>query len=259
MDMRIAGKTAVVTASSKGLGRAIAQGLAEEGVNVVISARTKEPLEQAAKEIAAIGGHVLPVVADVASSTDCERIVAAAEQEFGCVDILVTNTGGPAKGSFDDCDDAMWAAGVESTLMNVIRLVRLVAPGMKERRWGRIVNVTSITAKQPIKGLTISNAVRPAVIGLAKDLSDELAPHGVLVNNVCPGLHRTDRLLHLAKGATVDDPETYFEKLAADVPLGRIGDPRELADAVVFLCSQRASFITGTSLVVDGGHCRGIG
>jgi 3-oxoacyl-[acyl-carrier protein] reductase len=259
MDMGISGKAAVVTASSKGLGRAVAAGLAAEGAKLVLCARHREPLEQAAREIAGqTGAHVLPVVADVSNLEDCQVLIRQAIQQFSGIDILVTNTGGPEPGGFDSCSDDMWGSAVRSTLLNVVRLVRLALPSMKSRRWGRIVNITSVTARQPIAGLALSNSLRPAVAGLAKTLADELAPYGILVNNVCPGLHRTERLMHLAQARGAADPESYLGQLARDIPLGRMGYPEELANAAVFLCSERASFITGTSLVVDGGACRSL-
>jgi 3-oxoacyl-[acyl-carrier protein] reductase len=259
MDLRIAGKSAIVTAASKGFGRAIALGLADEGVDLVITARTESTLEATAAEIrAATGRAVVTVAGDVADEGHCAAVVATAEEQFGGADILVINTGGPAKGSFDQTTDAMWRDSVDSTLLNVVRLVRLAAPAMKRKGWGRIVNVASMTAHQPISGLAISNALRPAIVGLAKDLADELAPDGVLVTNVLPGYHLTDRMLHLAGAATPEEAAGYFAQVAAEIPMGRLGRPEELADAVLFLCSDRSSFITGTSIVVDGGHCRGL-
>jgi 3-oxoacyl-[acyl-carrier protein] reductase len=263
MDTGLAGRVALVTAASQGLGRAIARGLAAEGAALAICARRREPLAEAAAEIAAAtGASVLPVQADVTDAEDCRRLVAAALEHHGRLDVLVTNTGGPAPGSFAACDDAAWQAAVESTLMSVVRLTRLVVPAMCARRFGRIVHVASITARQPIRGLTLSNALRPAIVGLAKDLADELAPHGVLVNCVLPGMHRTERLLHVAGARPGADPaavEARLAELARAIPLGRVGRPEELADAVVFLCSERASFVTGTTLTVDGGATRGLG
>ncbi len=259
MDLGIAGKRAIVTAASKGFGRAIAAGLAAEGCSLVMCARGREHLQDAAGAIHKdTGALVHAVVADVAAEEGCLAVVDAAQRELGGVDILVCNTGGPPKGSFDDLDDDKWEAAMQSTLMNVVRLVRLVAPGMKQQRWGRIVNVASMTAHQPLKGLTASNALRPAIVGLAKDLADEFGPFAINVTNVLPGYHLTDRLLTLAGTDDLDKAQEHFAGVRAEIPLGRLGEPEELAAAVVFLCSERASFITGTSLVVDGGHCRGL-
>jgi 3-oxoacyl-[acyl-carrier protein] reductase len=259
MDLGIAGKRAIVTAASKGFGRATAQGLAAEGCGIVMCARGRETLEQAAGAIREqSGAAVHTVIADVSTEEGCLAVVDCAQRELGGVDILVCNTGGPPKGSFGDLDDAAWRDAVESTLMNVVRLVRLVAPGMKQQRWGRICNIASMTAHQPLKGLTASNALRPGIVGLAKDLADELGPYGVNVSNVLPGWHLTDRLLTLAGTDDLDKAQAHFASVREEIPLGRLGRPEELAAAVVFLCSERASFITGTSLVVDGGHCRGL-
>lgn len=257
MDTGISGKSAVVAASSKGLGYAIAHGLAAEGCRVIVSARGEEDLRAAAERIAReTGAEVEAIAADVSDPEACDRLIAGAAERFGGVDILVTNTGGPPAGRFEGLTEAQWKDGFESTLLNVVRLVRAALPHMKAAGWGRIVNVTSLSARQPIEGLLLSNAYRAAVHGLAKTLSREVAPYGVLVNNVCPGMHETDRLRHLAeirgKEAGIST-EAALERLAEAIPLKRLGRPEELAAATVFLCSERASFITGQSIVVDGG------
>ena len=257
MDLGIANRVAVVAASSKGLGYAVAHGLASEGCRVVVSARTDEAVRAAAERITAeTGAEAEPVVCDVSVPADCQRLIERAAERFGGVDILVTNTGGPAAGRFEDLDDEAWASGFDSTLMNVVRLVRAATPHMRRAGWGRVVNITSLSAKQPIEGLLLSNAYRAAVHGLAKTLSRELAADGILVNCVCPGMHATDRLTHLAEirgRAAGISTEAALAKLAEASPLRRLGKPEELAAAVVFLCSARASFITGQSIVVDGG------
>lgn len=257
MDTGIKNKVAVVAASSKGLGFAIAQGLAAEGCRVVVSARTEADVRDAAARIAeATGSETEGVVADVSVAGDCERLIARAAERFGGLDILVTNTGGPPAGRFDALTEEQWAGGFDSTLMNVVRLVRAAVPHMRAKGWGRIVNLTSISAKEPIEGLLLSNAYRAAIHGLAKTLSREFAADGILVNNVCPGLHATDRLRHLAeiRGAAAGiSTEEALVKLAEGIPLKRLGRPEELAAAAVFLCSEAASYITGQSIVVDGG------
>ena len=262
MDLGIKGKVALVAAASRGLGRAIAAGLAAEGARVAICARHGTPLELAAKEIQSrTWTEVLPVVADVSQPDGCRRFVEAAQQRWGAVDILVNNSGGPAPGNFAATDDATWAAAVESTLMNVVRLTRLVIPDMKAKGWGRIVNVESISVKQPIAGLLLSNSIRPGVIGLSKTLASELAQDGILINTVCPGSHQTDRMFELAEvraKANNTTPEDELRQAAATIPLGRLGEPAELADVVVFLCSQRASYITGSTILVDGGAYSGL-
>ncbi|GJM19242.1 MAG: dehydrogenase [Phycisphaeraceae bacterium] len=256
MDFEITGRAAVVAASSKGLGRAVAHELAREGCRVVVNGRDSEALEATRADIARdTGADVRAFAGSVADADGCAGLINAAVEAFGTVEILVTNTGGPPAGPFESFDDDAWHDAVDMTLLNVVRMVRAATPHMKRAGWGRIVNLTSVSAKEPIAGLLLSNAMRAAVHGLAKTLSRELAPE-ILVNNIVPGLHRTDRLEHLAKvraetwGCSVDEA---FERLAATIPLGRLGKPEELAAAAAFLCSQRASFITGQSIVVDGG------
>jgi 3-oxoacyl-[acyl-carrier protein] reductase len=267
MDFGINGKVALVAAASKGFGRAVAAQLATEGCRVAICARNRAPLEQAAREIERdvqpgnVAAVVLPVVADVSNPDDCRRFVETTAERWGGVDILVTNTGGPAPGTFDTTDELAWADAVQSTLMNVVRLVRLCVPFMKKRKWGRIVNITSVSARQPIDGLLLSNAIRPAVIGLAKSLAAELGSYNILVNNVCPGTHLTGRLRELAavraqKNRTLADHE--LELMTESCPLKRLGRPEELASVAAFLCSHRASYVNGQSIVVDGGAYRGM-
>jgi len=257
MDLGLQGRAALVTAGSKGLGRAIARRLAQEGVLVCVSARGEDDLRETVRTIENEGGKAMGVVADVSTPDGCARAVRETEKEFGALDILVTNTGGPKAGMFDDCSDEDWIASFDSTLLNIVRLVRAAAPGMKERGWGRIVNVASVSAKQPIKGLTISNALRPAIVGLSKSLADELAPHGVTINTLCPGMHATDRLLHLRQNAG-ESAEALHDRLAESIPVGRVGEPGAFGDAAAYLCSAGAAFVTGTTLVVDGGAARGL-
>lgn len=261
MDLGIKDRVALVAAASRGFGRAIAHRLSAEGALVAICARTREPLDRAAREVAAATGvEVLPIVADIAHADGCHRFVGSVTAHWGRADILVTNSGGPRPGSFDELDDAAWVAGLEVTLLNVVRMIRLCLPSMKQNGWGRIVNVQSISIKQPVKGLMLSNSIRPGCAGLTRTLATELAPHGILINTVCPGSHQTDRLRELAEvrarqsGTSV---EQELSGLASAVPLGRLGQPHELADAVAFLCSERASYITGTCLLVDGGSYQG--
>ena len=262
MDLGLKGKTALVGASSRGLGRAVADELAKEGANLVICARTVAPLEEAGQWIHdATGADVVAVPADLTKPEDVERLVKTAEEDFGKVDILVTNTGGPPPGPFESHSAEAWSAAVEQNLNSVLNLTRAVLPGMKEAGWGRIINITSVAVAQPIDGLILSNAVRAAATGFAKTLANEVAASGITVNNVMPGFTRTGRLDSLAaniaetQGITVKEA---FARWAAQSPMGRIGEPKELAALVVFLASERASYITGTSIPVDGGFIQAL-
>lgn len=262
MNLGLSGKAAIVAASSKGLGYAVAHALASEGCRVCVSSRTADAAVAAARAIAAdTGAETLGLACDVTKAADCERLVHEVARQWGGTDILINNSGGPAPGPFDAADENAWQAAIDSTLMNVVRLSRLCIPHMKKQKWGRIITITSTSAVQPIDNLMLSNALRGAVHGLSKTLATELGPHGILVNCVLPGMHATDRLTHLsearAKASGLTSAEEYA-KLSQAIPLGRLGDPNELAAAVAFLASERASFITGTSLVVDGGATRGL-
>jgi 3-oxoacyl-[acyl-carrier protein] reductase len=262
MDLGITGKVALVAASSKGLGRAAAEALAAEGAKVVITSRHADELARTAAEIRSLPGtgdvHTLAV--DLTHGDEVARLVKAAIGRFGQLDILVTNCGGPKPGTFADLDETDWHAGLDTTLWPVVRLIANALPYLEqsaaERGGGRIVNIVSTSVKQPIDGLTISNAIRPAVIGLAKSLSRELAPKGILINNVCPGSFDTDRIRDLyerrakAGGKSVDEVRVEDGKR---IPLGRIGRPEELGAAIAFLASSKASYITGQTISVDGG------
>ena len=262
MDLGLRGKVALVAASSKGLGRAIAEELAAEGAHLVICARGREALEQTAESIRQMAPvKVVDVAADVSDPKDAARVVSAALEEFGQVDILVTNSGGPPSGSFESITAEMWDSATRLLLKSAVELTRALLPGMKERRWGRILNVTSIAAKQPIDGLMLSNSLRAAVIGFARTLANEVAPFGVTVNNLLPGYTRTDRVQELARatggktGASNTDIVSRWEK---EIPMGRLGEPREFAALAAFLASERASYITGSSIAVDGGWLRSL-
>lgn len=258
MDLGLKGKVALVSAASKGIGRACAMGLAGEGARVAVCARTEGDLKTAAGEIRAkTGAEVLAVPCDVTRDADLRELVRRVTDAFGGVDILVANAGGPPRGDFAELTDEQWMQAFELSLLSAVRLVRLVLPSMRARRWGRIITIQSSSVKQPIPGLLLSNAVRPGVAGLMKTLATELGRDNILVNTVCPGRIMTDRFVsgHKQTGRTVEE---YLAVTSKEVPLGRIGTPEEFANMVVFLASERASYVTGVTVQVDGGLVRGL-
>ena len=262
MELGLEGKTALVAASSRGLGRAVADELAREGANLLICARTVAQLEEAGQEIHdATGVEVVAVPADLTDPADIDRLMKTARSDFKKIDILVTNTGGPPPGPFESHSVKAWSTAVEQNLNSVLNLTRAVLPGMKENVWGRIINITSVAVKQPIDGLILSNTVRAAVTGFAKTLANEVAPDGITVNNVMPGFTRTERLDGLAENISATQgitEEEAFARWAGQSPMGRIGEPKEFAALVAFLASERASYITGTSIPVDGGFIQSL-
>jgi 3-oxoacyl-[acyl-carrier protein] reductase len=259
MDLGLEGKVALVTGASKGLGRASALALAREGARVAICARTAATLEGAAAEIAAAtGAEVLAVPADLSSAAGVAGAVAAAAERFGGIDVLVANSGGPPIGGFAELTDEDWLRAFEVVTLTFVRMVRAVVPYMRARHWGRIVGIQSMSVKQPVGNLDLSNGTRPGVAGLMKALMPDLARDGITVNLVLPGSFRTDRVL-AARGG--EDAAAVAERLAsaaASIPLGRLGEPKELGDLVAFLASERASYITGACYQVDGGTIRSV-
>ena len=257
MDLGLKDKVAIVCASSKGLGKAVAMGLALEGASIVICSRTKYEIEHTATEIKTKSDtKVYSVVADVSDPNDIEKVVNYTLEKLGTINILVNNAGGPPFGYLDDFDMEQWRESLNLNLLSTIKFTKLVVPHMKKNRWGRIVNITSIAVKQPIDGLILSNTARAGVIGFSKTISNELAESNILVNNVCPGRIYTDRIRSLAmsRAETVGSSyEDIIRNMESDIPVGRLGDPDEFANLVVFLCSEKSSYITGNTIQIDGG------
>ena len=262
MDLGLNGKVAFIAAASRGLGRAVAEELAAEGASLVLCARNEGALSHTSKQISEASGiPVCHVVADVSNPEDVARAIKAGTERFGRIDILVTNAGGPPAGQFESLSREMWENATRLTLNSVLELTRAVLPGMKERGWGRILNITSIAAKQPVDNLMLSNSLRAAVTGFARTLANEVATYGITVNNILPGYTRTERVVELARASAERDGISTAEasaKWEAEIPMKRLGEPREFAALAAFLVSERASYITGTSVPVDGGWIRSL-
>ncbi len=262
MDLELKRRVAVVTGSSRGIGWAIAHGLAAEGAKVAICARHENELIEAGNRIkSSTGTEVLPLATDLRIKEDIVALVETTVERFGRVDILVNNTGGPPSGLFIQTTNRDWRKTVNSLLMSIVNCCREVVSYMKQQNWGRIVNMTSFAAKQPAEGLVLSNTVRAGILGLTKTLSNELAEHGILVNAVCPGWTLTGRVEELARSKaeeTEKETEAIIEEWSNMIPLKRLAKPEEIANLVVFLCSERASYITGTVMQVDGGFIKSL-
>lgn len=262
MDLGLRGRVAIVAAASKGLGHAAAQELAREGADVAICARTSSDLEAAASRIRDAGGReVFWQSVDVGNPDAVANFVADVERRFGRVDICVTNTGGPPSRLFAATTNDDWRIWIDQLLMSVVYFAQAVLPRMKKNKWGRFITITSYSVKQPVEGLLLSNTLRAGVTGLMRTLANEYAIHGITVNNICPGYTRTDRLDDLASmigartGASVEEVYAGWEK---QIPAGRLATTEEFAAAVAFLASERASYVNGVSLAVDGGTARGL-
>jgi len=262
MDLGLKGKIAFIGGSSSGLGEAVAKNLAAEGVSLVLSSIDEEGLERVKKEIHdSHGSDILTVQADFSCEADLERVVSETLDRFGHVDILFNNTGGPPSCMFEETTSEMWDKAYRLLLVSVVTITRGFLPGMKERRWGRIINSTSIAVKQPVENIILSNSVRSSVTGFARTLANEVAFYGITVNCVLPGYTRTQRVDYLARKAMEIEGISYedaIKKWTAQIPMGRLGEPGEFADMVVFLASENASYITGQSIVVDGGWVRSL-
>ncbi len=261
MDLGIEGRVALVAAASHGLGKAVALRLAQEGVRVAVCARSAA-VHEAARDISGVAGHeVMAGQADVTDPAQVARLAAQVRERLGAIDICVANAGGPPSKSFAETTLEDWRAGVDLNLMSTVHLARETLPAMRERRWGRFLAITSVAVKQPIDGLILSNSVRSAVAGLVKTLANEYGPYNVLVNNICPGYTATARLealrarLAAAQGVTEADIERRW---TSQIPQGRLGRVEEFADVAAFLVSERASYVNGVSLAVDGGLAKAL-
>jgi len=262
MDLGLKDRVALVAASSTGLGKAVALGLAREGAMLALCARTQATLQATAEEIRGeTGGEVLAHALDVTDYQQVRGFVAETAAHFGRLDICVANAGGPPSKTFAETSVEDWHRAAELNLMSTVYLAKEALPLMQQQRWGRFISITSVTVKQPVEGLILSNAVRAGVSGLMKTLANEYGPYNVLVNNVCPGFTATARLNSLAEtlaGKAGVSPQEIERRWASQAPLGRVGQPEEFANLVVFLASERASYITGTSIAVDGGSVKGL-
>ena len=248
MDLGLKNKTAFVAASSDGLGKAVAMELAKEGATVIINGRNEERLKATQKIIEDTShSKVIAIVGDLSTSSGRSTVIETIFKEVDHIDILITNTGGPPAGKFEDLSLEQWHQTYQLLLESAVALIQAALPGMKAQQWGRIIAITSQAVKQPVDNLILSNSVRASVVGLTKTLANELGSHNITVNNVMPGYTKTNRLLSLI------DSNPDFKNAVNEIPLKRFGNPEEFAAAVTFLASERASYITGTSLAVDGG------
>jgi 3-oxoacyl-[acyl-carrier protein] reductase len=262
MDLGLKGRGVIVAASSEGIGRAAAEAFAREGAQVAMCARTEKTLLEAAGQVRSqTGAEVYAEPLDVTNAAAVQQFTERVAKQFGRIDVCVANAGGPPAKGFLAVSAEEWRKAIETNFMSVVHLAKACIPWMQRHRWGRIITITSVTVKQPVAELVLSNAVRAAVVGLVKSLSNEFGKDGILVNNVAPGYTATDRLKELAQvratagGVAV---ENIYEQWAADAPLRRLGEPREIADVILWLASERASFITGQTVLADGGIYRGL-
>ncbi|MCP4723785.1 MAG: SDR family oxidoreductase [bacterium] len=262
MDLGLKNAAAVVAGASTGLGRAVAFGLANEGCNVAICSRSGDKINRTAKDIESkTGSRIIPVVADLNKKEDIYSFIDKAAEEFGDLNILYTNTGGPPSTAYEETTEEQWEEGINKVVMSAVRLSQAATPHLKKAEWGRIVHNASISTKLPLERMVISNITRAGLAGLSKSMSNELADSGILVNTVCPGFISTDRVSDLAGQRASEKKVTRQEILdlfVAGIPLGRMGTPEEYADLVVFLASKRNGYITGNVIQIDGGRFPGM-
>ena len=262
MDLGLKDRVAIVAASSQGLGKGVALALAREGAKLAICARRPDAIQAAAEEIRALTGvEVLARAMDVTAADQVRALVEETRRRFGRIDVCVTNAGGPPSKTFAETSVDDWISAVNLNLMSAVHFAREVLPVMQQQRWGRFITITSVAVKQPIDGLILSNSVRSAVSGLVKSLANEYGRYNVLVNSVCPGYTRTERLTELstrlaARGATTT--AEIERQWTNQIPLGRLAEVEEFASVVAFLASDRASYLTGASIAIDGGYIKGI-
>ncbi len=257
MDLHLTGKTVLVTASSSGIGKATAKLFIKEECKVAICSHNKENLLKAVEELKSLNGiEPLWELCDINEPQDIEETVRVVQKSFGDIDILVNNCGGPSPGFFEDLYDESWEAAFEQVLMSAVRFTRLVIPGMKAKNWGRIINITSLSVKQPVENLILSNSFRSAVTAFAKTVSSHVGRYNITVNNVAPGYTLTSRIHELAESRAKlagTTPEKILKSMANDVPMKRLADPEEIASTIVYLASEQAGYINGQTIAVDGG------